>query len=249
MNDVTRLSRHLLNRAASNRTIPKQECMVLLANLDLVLCSEIMETVSISGQYRIQDKANTTILQQYKKRPTALYHLSLDQYFHCKKNRDDGRNKKTIIPHYVGGRSQPTYPATDGYARATLIIHKPWTVDSEPYDKEEKVVATFEKFLKTPVCPLSVKLSYERMRWRYLEKLCGREAVAKEMQTSSLEGVDKDIIDILEIAATLNAPDGFDDLDEYNFDRGLDFDWSDEKINVSVTQDLTAIIKRQCHLY
>ena len=41
--DVIRLSRHLLNRAASNHAISKQECMVLLSGLDLVMCSESIE--------------------------------------------------------------------------------------------------------------------------------------------------------------------------------------------------------------
>jgi hypothetical protein len=41
--DVIQLSRHLLNHAATNQTISKQECMVLVGGLDLVKCSETIE--------------------------------------------------------------------------------------------------------------------------------------------------------------------------------------------------------------
>jgi hypothetical protein len=54
--DVIHLSRHLLNCAATNQTISKQECMVLVGGLDLVKCSETIETVSISGQYAFNQK-------------------------------------------------------------------------------------------------------------------------------------------------------------------------------------------------
>lgn len=110
--DVIRLSRHLLNRAATNRTISKQECMVLVGGLDLVKCSETIETVSISGQYRIQSGETNTVYKQYEKRPASLHHLSLDQFFDHMHNR--GVN--ATVAHYVGGRSQPVYPATEGYA-------------------------------------------------------------------------------------------------------------------------------------
>ena len=41
--DVIHLSRHLLNHAATNQTISKQECMVLVGGLDLVKCSKTIE--------------------------------------------------------------------------------------------------------------------------------------------------------------------------------------------------------------
>jgi hypothetical protein len=79
--DVIRLSRHLLNHAATNQTISKQECMLLVGGLDLVKCSETIETVSISGQYCIQPGKTNTLFKQYEKCPALLHHLSLDQFF------------------------------------------------------------------------------------------------------------------------------------------------------------------------
>jgi hypothetical protein len=78
--DVIWLSRHLLNHAATNQTISKQECMVLVGSLDLVKCSETIETVSISGQFCIQSGKTNTVYKQYEKHPASLHHLSLDQF-------------------------------------------------------------------------------------------------------------------------------------------------------------------------
>ena len=30
--------------------------------------------------------------------------------------------KKVVIPHWIGGRGQPTYPVTHDYARMTLLV-------------------------------------------------------------------------------------------------------------------------------
>jgi hypothetical protein len=224
--DVVKLARHLLNRAASNRTVSKQECMVLLAGLDLVMCSESIETVSISGQYRLQKGKNSTILKQYELRPSALHHLSLDSYFHLKKNSKGG---KLIIPHYVGGRSQPVYPASEGFARATFLIHSAWHKGTEPYNKDVDLVEQFELFLKSDRCPDSVKIPYERMRWRFLEKLVGREAVAKDMENTVPTNVDEDILELLAIASTFNKTDQ-DSNHSYNYDKGLDYEWDRDPI-------------------
>ena len=49
-NDVKRIARKLLNKTTKDKVISKQECMCHLAKLDLFLCSESIETVSISGE-------------------------------------------------------------------------------------------------------------------------------------------------------------------------------------------------------
>ena len=231
--DVIKLSRHLLNCAASNRTISKQECMVLLDGLELVLCSDSIETVSITGQQRLENNARTTFLKKYQNRPSSCSHMSLDEYFHFVKRNYRG---KKIIPHYVGGRSQPVYPATEGFARATFIIHKPWIGKQKPYCENADLVKQFYVYLRSNECPLSVKIPYERARYRALEKLIGREAVGKEMETTSTNDIDSDIIDVLQIAATFNAPCYNDSLSQYNLDRGYNYDWSSRRIQVSSRQ-------------
>jgi hypothetical protein len=158
--DVIRLSRHLvLNCAATNRTISKQECMILVGGLDLVKCSETIETMSISGQYCIQSGESNTVYKQYEKHPASLHHLSVDQLFDHMYNR--GGN--ATVPHYVGGRSQPVYPATEGYAQASLIIHKPWHKGVKPFSDDTPVIDQFHEFIQSASCPVSLKIPYERM--------------------------------------------------------------------------------------
>lgn len=197
--------------------------MVLLGGLDLVLCSESIETVSITGSYRLQDGPSSTLISQYENR-AAEKNLSLDQFFEKRKN-ENSTNTKTTIPHYVGGRSNPIYPPTEGYARATLLIHKPWSKGNKPFDPDVDLVDQFMVFIKSPSCPKSVLIPFERMRWRYQEKLGIREAIASDIQETKPDGVDNDIIDILQIAASFNAPNEEDMLSRFNLNRGLHYQW------------------------
>jgi len=205
--------------------------MVLLAGLDLVICSEVIETVSISGQYRLQDGASQMFFRRYDKRPSKFYHLTLDGYFDEMKNKN-GNRPKLIVPHYVGGSSQPVYPATEGYARAMLTIHKPWHANQQSMDPDISAVDQFHLFLKCEDCPASITIPYERMRRRHLEKMTGHETVAADMGVSNTNGIDKDIIEMLEIAATFNAPDDDIFMSQYKFERGEDYEWDKKPTEV-----------------
>src|SRR5687767_12793456 len=88
-NDVKKIARKPLNKTSKDKVISKQECMCHLAKLDLFLCSESIETVSISGQYRLctSGEAKYSFLSKYAKRDSIKFNdKSLHQYFHCVKN-------------------------------------------------------------------------------------------------------------------------------------------------------------------
>ena len=72
---------------------------------------------------KLKETHSETSITKYKNRDIHLG-LSLQQYFNLLKNNNS--NKKEIVPHYVGGSRQPTYPVTKQYARAELIRHLPW---------------------------------------------------------------------------------------------------------------------------
>ena len=74
-NDVKRIARKLLNKTSKDKVISKQEYMCHLAKLDLFLCSESIETVSISGEYRLctSEEAKSSFLTRYAKRDTTKY--------------------------------------------------------------------------------------------------------------------------------------------------------------------------------
>lgn len=83
--DLKRLARKLLNRAASNRVISKQECMVMLLNLDLAKCTDRFDNISLSGYRKItKDKqaSNNGWVRKYINHPRDNRHLTLHQYYH-----------------------------------------------------------------------------------------------------------------------------------------------------------------------
>jgi hypothetical protein len=56
--DVTRLCKHVLNKAASSRLISKQEACVMLGNLDFCHATETVENVSLSSGNALRSKGN-----------------------------------------------------------------------------------------------------------------------------------------------------------------------------------------------
>src|SRR5687767_2713249 len=88
-NEVKRIARKLLNKTTKDKVISKQECMCHLGKLNLFLCSEAIETVSISGEYRLctSGESKYSFLSRYAKRNDPFSNdMSLHQYFHSVKN-------------------------------------------------------------------------------------------------------------------------------------------------------------------
>ena len=83
--DVIKLVQKCLNRSVAQRTISKQEAMCELSRKPMVICSEVIETVSLSGYTKLSSDGNyntsKTVLTKYKNRTIDL-HLSLHDFFH-----------------------------------------------------------------------------------------------------------------------------------------------------------------------
>jgi hypothetical protein len=62
--DIVALARRLLNKHVGEKMMSKQECMVQLAGMDLWLCSETFERISLSGCTKI-DKNGTKGSNKY----------------------------------------------------------------------------------------------------------------------------------------------------------------------------------------
>ena len=120
--DVKRLARKMMNQAAKNRVISKQEACCQLAGLKLFISSERFEQISISAEYKLgtESAAKTTVLGKYAIRKKDM-DLSLHQYF--KKLKSTSKIK--IVPPYVGGRINAFYPPAANYAQSVLIDHFP----------------------------------------------------------------------------------------------------------------------------
>jgi hypothetical protein len=241
--DTQKLVCQLLNRSLATRTITKQESMCEVGGLPMVVCSEIIETVSISGAVKFrenaQDYTSSTFFFKYYHQNPHYNCMSLHQYFDFIRNTSQKHNNKhrQVVPHYVGGAGQPKYPVTQSYARATLLIYKPWSV-TNPLPTEDKYIASFEKFITSSSCPYSVKLSYERAKLRTKQTQCGiPESFHSEtdQSTPTTNIYDKDIKDAMELSnCMINFIDTFDSIQPTEFDYGKNFDWGHRRqTNVS----------------
>ena len=200
--------------------------MVELAELPLVLCSEQIMQVSISGYHKITSKESDTILSQYRRRPPQLANLSLYEFFHSTKN-NSWSNKQTVIPHFVGGRSIPVYPVTSSYARATLLIHKPWN-EADKTVNDTQWVKKFYQFIINDKCPDSVRIAFQRVKNRHDQNKTFKEPTAGGESYSDVGCVelDKDTRDLMEHFTTFNG-----NLSSQVFmqgltvNRGIEYDW------------------------
>ena len=152
--DVKRIARKLLKKTSKDKVISKQECMCHLVKLDLFLCSESIDTVSISGEYRLctSNEAKRSILVKYAKRDAPeCSEMSFHQFFHHTKNIIPSKihkNHRWIIPHYVGARSYQTFPITEGYAKSVLILHVPWRNTFNEQEESRDYIEELKHFWK-----------------------------------------------------------------------------------------------------
>ena len=229
--DVKRVCKHIMNKTAARRLISKQEAMVLLGELDLVLCSDTVETVSISNSATLRqaDEAHVdkTFITNYTKRTRNYSDLSLREFFHLQKNSDPKTGKKKeIIPHFVGVSGLPTFPVTESYARHTLIVYKPWT----KYPSRGEWITEFDEFINSPNCPPSAKLGYERVMCRHYDKMTHYEVKSTSVDHTS-NPVSSEDADLIALTGLGNPKET--DAETVSFlkmDKGLDFKWDKEPV-------------------
>lgn len=232
--DVMKVARQILNRGSAHRTVSKQECMVELTELPLVLCSETTETVNLSGSYKLGSTTHKGLLSQYKRAAANDSQLSLHMFVSQHLNDKaaarsrNKETKKTIIPHYVGAQGQPKYPPTKEYAMATLLVHKPWGGADPPRLPDEKWISEFVDFVASDECPAEVIMEYSRVKERFNSKRPPEAVAADECYDRELQpDMDEDTKDILSIVTNMSvATDPFLSVNDHRFDKGLSYSWS-----------------------
>jgi len=207
--------------------------MVIAAGLDLTLCTERFNTVSLSGHYKVTQgyTGGNTILNNYARRK-VLKGASLDEYFEYTKNTN--KEVKTV-PHYVGGSSNPTYPATEGYARSVILKYSPWI---GKFDGTQDFIAEFNKFITNPTCPKVVTIPYERIKARVKQRKMFVEPVSVmepvSYNTFSYD-IDSEVQDAVNLASTF-ADGGIDNgLDDMEYDLGVEYEWDVPTVKVRCT--------------
>jgi len=244
-NDIIRVVQKCLNKSVANRTTSKQEAVCLLGKLPLVICSEFIETISLSNATRVSSGHDTTyktIIAKYNKRKDHL-DMSLHQFFHLTKNTNSSKNnKKEIVPHYVGGGGQPKYPISKNFARVEMLKHIPWSdCHLLPELNDLTTIPLFEEFLNSDHCPLSVSISLERAKNRVEMRKKGiDEPISEEIihPTQNSENIDEDTKHLLCIVSNLlDSNNIFDSSENDGFDIGRNNIWG-KRINKVSTLNL-----------
>jgi hypothetical protein len=236
--EVKTLARVSLNKVTKEKVISKQECMCHLAGLDLVLCSESIESVSMSGTCKLgtENQAKSTLLSEHAKRQNTQKDMTPHEFYFFTKEKSSLR--KPVVPHCVGGKSNPTHPVTEGHAKSVLTCHVPW-IGCSNFKTNRSCMQEFQDFIKTTACPKSVKVAHGRVKNRHLQKHIPREPTS-QMQTINHDTFSKDLdpdtIDIVALAGTSGVHQT--DNDELDCNIGLNCDWSQQSHQVRIVHKL-----------
>ena len=119
--------------------VSMQEAVHMVANQELLICSDMFTYVSLAQEQTLQDENDKTsskdLITIYRNWDKKHYHYSLEQYFyqHLKKGMTTQTTKKTninpdqhriLIPKGMNCKLQ--YPVDYEYAWGMLIMHKRW---------------------------------------------------------------------------------------------------------------------------
>ena len=103
---MKRVATRCMNQLHKDEIIGKQEADCLMGGLDLFLCSETIETISISGMMSIDSNGNISEkkdLTNYKNRQNECeLKMSFYEWLIYKKSKNS-KGKTAVIPHFVGG--------------------------------------------------------------------------------------------------------------------------------------------------
>lgn len=207
--------------------------MVLLAELDLVQCTETIENVSISNYKCVRksdEKAvDKTFLSKYARRSREFEKHSLYLFYHSENNSELHKQRRPEkIPHFVGVHGIPKYPVTESYAKQVLIIYKDWRT----YPTNLDWVTEFHTFINSPECPPSAKLTYNRVVCRHFDKMEYYDPKASDGHHSAnpVSAEDAELITLLGLHQS-DDPDHDTKLLR-ELDRGITYKW-DKRPTVS----------------
>ena len=233
--DIIRLARKILNDSLKSKVISRQEAIFQLMGLSLCSCSEFIDTVSISGNVKLgTNKASkSTFLYKYSVREKIFHNLSLYDYFNVYNNQIK-KSTKIKIPHIVGGKIQSNDVNDLNYMRSILLVHMPWyqnfMIKTDTPDLQEK----FIHFLHDKHnCPESVRLDYYRAL-RAQQMFNEPVALKDDIDYDNFAyKIDPNIEELVEIAGTFASNVTNFEQDQYNYDYGINYNWSKRNIQVS----------------
>jgi hypothetical protein len=148
------------------------------------------------------------------------------------------KSSKPILPNYVGGDFQATFPVTTSYARSMLLLHKPWHKHF-PYSKADNTTTlkAFYALLNSNTCPIHLKLHYEREKLREEQGHKFSEPTTNQEITELTSGDSE--TDFIVNAGKLLPHDAKKDMETLGieYDTGENHDWSSHVYNHPTLSD------------
>ena len=240
--------RKILNSFNTHRIISKAETSCDILKLPLYKCTEQFRTIPLNyytkilGNKRKRQACNkTNILTKYAKRKTSL-NMNLHDYFYelhkPKKQKRNNENRllktdlqtKQVIAHPTGLQNCPSYPITWQYAKAALILYKPWHTNlrlqcdsnQQACKTNTTILSEYYSFLREENCPNEIKLEFE------IAKETFQRSLKKRLCSHNEDGVHFETNDNITEAAReiIEAQNIFkNQIEKYGFDIGLEYAW------------------------
>lgn len=195
---VNTITKRGLHHLSGHRIVSMQEGVHMVDDQELVICSDCFTYVSITqGQVLRDDTVHDKkrdIITIYRNRQKKYRHLSLEQFFYkvfvsttfkpsnggdYDDNNGYERDAVTNNEHRIlvpkGMNCMPKYPVDYGYARAMLILHRPWSKDNtlnSILNDHQKTINTFLSMIDKKEVPSSVAFQYHTaMKYARQKKL------------------------------------------------------------------------------
>ena len=225
------------------RQVSIQEAVHMVDNQKLVICSETITHLSLAQGAMLKsekDVNSTDILVMYRNRSDTHKNMSLDSYFYkvfCRETLKAGEKEsertknRMLLPK--GMRGKAVYPVDYHYARAMLIMHKPWSKKQPLTDllsDKDRTIDTFERMVLKKQLPSSIVAQYiTSMKYTYQKKL---ELIASKgtQQTLDVDNLSQEELDQMTAFQQLSH---FSDkkhhsrvIDGMTVDIGTDIDWT-----------------------
>jgi len=195
--------------------------MVECTELPLTLCSDFIQTVSLSYSSKITTSASNkaqSLIQQYEARSHEDSMLTYAEYAYRKYSTT---SSSLTVLHFVGMNNTPCYPVSHSYARSTLILHSPWRDYLYHKMGDHDCILLFKSKVDSKQFPTSVILSFQQALNRHY---CQISTAIEESNSSDDNELSEE--DLLMLKSMTNLSTTECDHDSYIFNQGINFDWS-----------------------
>lgn len=242
-------ARKILNGFMTDRIISKAESSCDILKLPLYKCTEQFRTIPLNQYQKIignsskqqrQNRSNN-IVAQYSAR-TEQMNMNLNDYFYMKNissspTAQDAKRllklnfkSKQVIAHPTGLQNSPSYPIKWQYAKAALLLYKPWhrtkrlscDVIQSKHETNENIVHEYYNFLKESNCPDELKLEFaiakETFDRSVKNRLCAQNV--DNIDNGTGEDMTEETKQLLEAQRIFR-----NQFERHGLDMGLDYAW------------------------